>query len=162
MSYNKEGYETYYARHREKVLKEKRKYYRQNKQKIFKYSKEWYKKNNKKVKRRVRARIDKDPINYMLIRAKTSAKKKGLKFTITRKDIVLPEYCPVLDIKIGFYKGKKNRDSTMSLDRIDNSKGYVPGNVEVISFRANRLKNDATRNEIVRLYHHYNNKYLMT
>jgi hypothetical protein len=40
------------------------------------------------------------------------------------------------------------RDSSPSLDRIDNSKGYVKGNVAVISFRANTLKNNATADEL--------------
>lgn len=35
-----------------------------------------------------------------------------------------------------------------SLDRIDSSKGYVKGNVRVISARANMLKNNATVEEL--------------
>ena len=35
-----------------------------------------------------------------------------------------------------------------SLDRIDNSKGYVPGNIAVISMRANMIKNNATLAEL--------------
>jgi hypothetical protein len=34
------------------------------------------------------------------------------------------------------------------LDRIDNNEGYVKGNVAVISFRANTLKNNATAEEL--------------
>jgi hypothetical protein len=35
-----------------------------------------------------------------------------------------------------------------SLDRIDSSKGYIKGNVWVISLRANRIKNDSTPQEL--------------
>jgi len=38
-----------------------------------------------------------------------------------------------------------------SLDRWDSTKGYVPGNVFVISYRANTLKNNATYEEIVKV-----------
>jgi hypothetical protein len=38
-----------------------------------------------------------------------------------------------------------------TLDRIDNSKGYIVGNVWVISMRANRLKSDATVDELMML-----------
>jgi hypothetical protein len=38
-----------------------------------------------------------------------------------------------------------------SLDRIDPSRGYIPGNVQVISNRANLLKRDGTLREIVLL-----------
>jgi len=40
------------------------------------------------------------------------------------------------------------QDAAPSIDRVDNSKGYVPGNVRIISWRANRLKNDATVEEM--------------
>lgn len=38
-----------------------------------------------------------------------------------------------------------------SLDRINPDRGYVPGNVQVISFRANTLKNNATREELAKV-----------
>jgi hypothetical protein len=126
-----------------------------DKKRISQYSKHWYKKNSTKVKQRVIDRKLNHPENYIFIRAKASAKKRSLKFSITLQDIVIPKYCPILGIKLQMGKGKENRGSAPSLDRINNSKGYVPGNVEVISFRANRIKNDASKEEIQKLYKHY-------
>jgi hypothetical protein len=42
-------------------------------------------------------------------------------------------------------------DNAPTLDRINNSCGYVPGNVAVISWRANRIKCDATPEELRRI-----------
>jgi hypothetical protein len=76
-----------------------------------------------------------------------------LECTITKDDIVIPEACPVLKIplvaRIG--AGRSNRDhveNSPSLDRIDNSKGYVPSNIAVISMRGNMIKNNATLAEL--------------
>jgi hypothetical protein len=44
--------------------------------------------------------------------------------------------------------GQTRRDNQPSLDRVIPALGYVPGNVRVISFRANRLKQDATAEEV--------------
>jgi len=44
--------------------------------------------------------------------------------------------------------GSKNNDLTPSIDRIDPKKGYVKDNIIVVSMRANRIKNDATVDEI--------------
>jgi hypothetical protein len=43
--------------------------------------------------------------------------------------------------------GMKNRRHSPSLDRIDIGKGYEPGNIAVISHRANQLKSDGTLEE---------------
>ena len=40
---------------------------------------------------------------------------------------------------------------TPTIDRIDNNKGYIPGNVAVISWRANALKKDASTEEVEKL-----------
>ncbi len=63
-------------------------------------------------------------------------------------DIDIPERCPILGIPLARGTQKQN-DRSPSIDRIDNTKGYVPGNVQVISLKANRMKNDATDTELL-------------
>ncbi len=143
----------WYQANQKRILFEKKQYYQTHKEAVSKYSKQWYQENSTKVKRRVHQRKFINPENYIFIRAKAGAKKRKIPFLITIKDIHIPKFCPVLGIKLQFRKGR--HDNTPSLDRINNSKGYVPNNVEVISFRANRLKNDASVKEIEKLYKHY-------
>lgn len=93
-------------------------------------------------------------INPMLDRAKTRAKLKNIELNITRADINIPELCPILGIKI--FKGVSiSCDNSPSLDRIDNTKGYIKGNVRVISQRANQLKNEASFEEYEKIYLFY-------
>jgi hypothetical protein len=73
--------------------------------------------------------------------------RKHFKFAISVKDIRVPEFCPVLGIKLA-PKGKKGNPALPSIDRIDSNKGYIPGNVRVISYRANALKSNATLEEL--------------
>lgn len=81
------------------------------------------------------------PLQKMVYSVRSSAKKRGLACTITPEDIFVPERCPVLGIPLVQSVGTKSRvDGTVTIDRIDNSKGYVPGNIMVVSWRANRLK----------------------
>jgi hypothetical protein len=88
-------------------------------------------------------------IEYMWRAAKSRARKKGLDFNIDISDIVIPEICPILEVP--FILGTKgNYSYTPSLDRIDNSKGYIKGNIMVISQKANSMKNNATWDEIHR------------
>lgn len=84
--------------------------------------------------------------------AKHRAKKKGLNFNLTVEDVVVPERCPVLGCVLERGKGKGPKRNSPTLDRIDSAKGYVSGNVRVISFRANALKSDASLEEIAAVY----------
>lgn len=83
---------------------------------------------------------------------RNSAKLNGIEFNITLDNILpLPDKCPVLDIPLTSYLGKGIRGfypDSVSLDRINPNKGYVKDNVKVISGRANRLKNNATIEEL--------------
>ncbi len=84
----------------------------------------------------------------MFIGAKCRAKRDGLEFNISKEDITVPTHCPILRIPIKKNTGSGFHNDSPSLDRVDNSKGYVKGNIRVISNRANLLKCDATLEEL--------------
>ena len=98
---------------------------------------------------------DKDPRPHILSTTKCRAKRKGIPFSITLEDIIIPKYCPVLGLKLERGKGK-HQDNSPALDKIIPALGYVPGNVEIISNRANTLKRDATPKELKLLADYYN------
>lgn len=90
------------------------------------------------------------PEVHMLARVKRRAFERGISFALTADDIRIPKRCPILGIVLTVGDGGAT-DNSPELDRIDNKKGYVPGNVHVISRRANRIKNDATVAELERI-----------
>ena len=57
-----------------------------------------------------------------------------------------PAFCPILGIPINYEV--YGLECSASLDRIDSGLGYVDGNVRWVSTRANRLKSNATLNEL--------------
>ena len=91
---------------------------------------------------------------YILTHARSRAKKSGMEFNITIEDIPLPEFCPVLGIKLERVRNQRAviGGTSPSVDRIDNTKGYVKGNVQVISMRANQIKRDMTLDEAKKVY----------
>lgn len=84
----------------------------------------------------------------MWSRAKTRAKKKNLPFNIDYADVVIPEYCPILNIKLTTKLGRGVSDNCPSLDKINPTLGYVKGNVMVISALANRIKTNANSEQV--------------
>ena len=81
----------------------------------------------------------------MFYDARKRALANDLPFSIEPDDIIIPAICPVLGIDM---MAGGPRDNVPSLDRIIPSQGYVPDNIRVISFRANRIKSDATASEL--------------
>jgi len=117
----------------------------------------WKKENPDKVKAmRLRWKQSRTS-QYLLYIARKRAKKKGMDFFISAADIPVPKTCPVLGIPL--VVGGKNAtgflNQSPTIDRIDNTKGYIPGNVMVVSLRANRIKSDATVGELGKIYKFY-------
>lgn len=85
------------------------------------------------------------PAKEMWRRAQARSRKRGIKFAI-KDDLVIPARCPVLNLVLT--PGGKRSATSPSLDRINPALGYIPGNVRIISDRANRLKGNRALPEL--------------
>jgi hypothetical protein len=84
------------------------------------------------------------------MRARERAKRLNVPFNLDGSEIIIPKLCPIL--KIPLKPGVRwPTDNSPSLDRCTPELGYVKGNVMVISARANRIKNNANREELIKL-----------
>jgi hypothetical protein len=118
------------------------------------YGKEWKKKNpdyDKNYKREWNLLHPEHQKEYhkrrLWVDARRRAKKKGIEFSITVDDIPdIPDVCPVLNIPIKIGNGRQCANSP-TLDRTNNDIGYTAGNLNIISWRANSLKNNGTIKE---------------
>lgn len=111
------------------------KYREENKEIRSIQNKIWYESSRKK-------KFKEDPQHYLWYVARTRARKKDIEFSITKDNIVIPDICPILEIPLS--KGDGYLPNAMSLDRVDNTKGYLVGNVRVISRKANLMKSSLT------------------
>ena len=102
-----------------------------------------------KYKKYVEKYHETHPKKIILSCCKQRAKRLGINFDLTEEDIELPEKCLYLDVPLTYIRGKGRQFSNMSIDRIDSSKGYVKGNIQIISDLANRMKQNATPEQLV-------------
>lgn len=88
-----------------------------------------------------------DPAYFMWRQAKHRAKwdYNEMEFTIKVEDIIIPDICPYMGIPFI----PLDKDLGYSLDRIDSSKGYTQDNIQVISYIANKMKNNATTEQLI-------------
>jgi hypothetical protein len=115
---------------------------------------EWVINRRKQMREKMRVVRKTKPEQQMVIRAKVRARQKGLDFNISEADVVIPKRCPVLGIPLRLGEGAPT-DNSPELDRINNKKGYTKGNIMVISRKANRIKNDCTPKELMRIAQFY-------
>lgn len=124
-------------------------YYKKHRDSLRQAYKEYHASHRKEVAARKKARYDsnreKDRLRNMINRAKDRARKRGVPFSITEADVVIPDVCPILGVPLD--KSFENRRFSPSLDCVVSSRGYVSGNVAVISFRANAIKNEGSAEE---------------
>lgn len=87
-----------------------------------------------------------NPLKFRLGQIQAKCKKLGLPFDLEESDLIPGENCPVFGIPFGTC-----RDTRPELDRRIPSKGYTKENVRHICGRANRLKGNASVNEIEKI-----------
>ncbi len=116
-----------------------------------------YRADPEKYRAQERLRAERDPKRYWVKTAYTHAKQRAekfkLPFDLTRGYLssILVDECPVFGTKFVFQGAKVAHLQSPTLDRLDPSKGYVRGNVAVISRFANNIKSNATSEQVVRV-----------
>jgi hypothetical protein len=90
----------------------------------------------------------KDQKLALLGSCKATARKKNIDFNLTAEDIVIPEFCRYLGVRLTNIQGIGHVDTNASVDRIDPKKGYIKGNVQIICFKANTMKRNASAEEL--------------
>lgn len=104
-----------------------------------------------------------DPIDRIIKSSRRNAKLKSIEHTLKKEDILTPTHCPILGIALRYDVQSGRRDDSISIDRIDPTVGYTNGNTRIVSWRANRLKSDATPQELLLLgYDGFNNFHVNT
>lgn len=129
----------------------KRKYFTEAERKLAASEaiKKWSKANPEKLLIYQRAFNVRNPELYLWRSAKGRARKSNLEFTISTEDISIPSHCPLLGVELTHIFGMGRVDTNISIDRIDNSKGYIKENIQIVSDLANRMKQNATREQLI-------------
>lgn len=99
------------------------------------------------------------PFRNYLASLKGRASKSNIPFDLTVEDIkqIWTPTCPALGISL-LWDHDPEDDSSCELDRIVPERGYVKGNVQWISRRANRIKNDSSIEELEKVLQYLNHK----
>jgi hypothetical protein len=156
------------AKRKEARSNQSKEHYEKNKQEIKIKNRLWREENKEKLQAyeslperkeknkqwRIKKR-EEDRYRFVWYAAKRRAKQHNIIFTITKQDIIdvspIDNRCPILGIILEF-GNKTVQDNSPSLDRLIPHLGYVPGNIALISHRANRIKNDATVDELEKVF----------
>lgn len=101
-------------------------------------------------KKRVGAfRTEKDFIKSVIRTARIRAQSLGVPFDLMLEGLSIPDVCPIFNTPMSW--SNKITNDTPSLDRLIPEKGYVKDNVAFISMRANRIKSDASLDDLLKI-----------
>lgn len=131
------------------MTKYNKEYYELNKHKIKQNQLRWNKKNRDRLKKNAQKYAENNREKILLTSSKQRAEKSNIEHTISEEDIIIPELCPFLNIPLTTFRGRGRQKTNASIDRIDSTKGYIPGNIQIISDLANRMKQDASQQELI-------------
>ncbi len=103
------------------------------------------------AKKRARKKLkDESPERLIFFEVRKRARARGIQFNLEESDIRIPKLCPILGIELSFGVGRVH-DASPSLDRVIPSLGYVKGNCFVISAKANRMKQENTLEDFLKI-----------
>lgn len=152
MAYDPEYHRNYYQKNKEAILQRQK----ETKEERSETLAAWKDRNREKMNAYLREyrkgeafqSLPSSSLTAQLIkRAKARAKIKGVPCTITSEDITIPEVCPVF--KVPMYKGEgRAHDFSPSIDEVVPGLGYVPGNIQIISLKANMMKQNSTPEQL--------------
>ena len=151
--YNKEYHKKYYQENKDYFKEYHKKYYQENKDYFKEHSKKYWQENKEFFGEYKR----KNPWVEMTKSAqyRNTKKKTNLPFNITSEYVksIWPSdnKCPALGIKLKRGTEGSCVDSSPSLDRIDNSKGYIEGNVQIVCHLANKIMSNATPDQVIQV-----------
>ena len=115
-----------------------KKYRLKNKDKISQKNKQKYKDENVYI-------------YHMLKRIERRANELSLPFNLDISDLKIPKYCPILNIELKPGEGKGPSDNSPSVDRIIPELGYIKGNINIISMKANKIKSNCCWEDILKV-----------
>lgn len=161
-----------YLKIKDKIVEQTSRWKKDNPQKVRNYLKKWQHDNKYKCKEYTQKWIDNNMDKHMakikrgndkfrndlprklFHAAKRRSKLYDIPFKIELNDIIVPTHCPVLGIPL-IMGNKHAHDNSPSLDRIIPELGYIKGNIVVVSHKANTIKNNATIEDLEKVYMFY-------
>lgn len=130
-------------------------HYQKDPSKIFRSSKAWRARNIEHYRETGKEWAVNNPEKAKLLKIRGRSIRNGIPFDLEPDDLMFPEFCPVLGIRLSKKPGEFDTlDNSPSIDKIIPSLGYTKGNVRIISMRANRLKQDSTIEELKAMIHY--------
>lgn len=134
-------------------------YYEANKEAVMEQRRTYRERHPDRIVERGRRYRETLPFNTAFYQIKTRAKRKGIPFDITIDYLkeIWTSKCPVFGTDLQFFSGQDKGRNTVdplrqaTLDKMKPTKGYVKGNVQWMSKRANVMKHDGSLDEMVKL-----------
>ena len=148
-----------YLAHQQEIIARTKKYAEDHVEECRIWRQKWYLENQQRVLElrrknynldKIRERRKTYPEKHLFQSAKARARRSGVEFEIIEADVIIPEFCPVYGMRLT-KEGHARKEHSPSLDRIDPTKGYIRDNIWVISWKANRLKSNASAEDIMKL-----------
>lgn len=96
---------------------------------------------------------EENPLRSRVTVFRTKSKKLDLPFDLDEEFFIVPETCPVLGVPLD----GRTRETCWSVDRLIPEKGYTKENCRIISMKANRLKNNASIEDLEKIIEYIKN-----